>query len=768
MKTKITQLLSLLIIINLHAIAQGQWIHKSNFPGAARGRSISFGIGNYGYYGCGNQTGGSPETTDMWQYDPANDTWTQIADYPIGTQAPEAFVLNGEGYVGSGWGGGYSSASWYKYVPSSNTWIAIAPLPVNTVHDAGMFQVNGKGYVVGGAYPYSTNNNNTLYEYDPGTNTWSQKANFPYYRRVPAAFSGGGNGFAGLGQAAGTNANAYDLYMYDVSADAWIQKANFPNATSFTGDSRRSCFELNGMAYFALGGEFFNYNYQTDAWFQLPNPPFTQSIDGCFVINGKAYVVLGNTQEVWEYDPNGVPVTSSVCDTAYFGISNTNNFGQCTMATDGNIIAVGDADYVYGWTQGDIVLKKYTTDLQLIWSRTFYAGGGMDHASGVFTTSDGGYLIHTAFGNSNAAGMFSAGYIIKTDSSGIQEWAQTLTGQSYGDNYMSKCTENSQGEFMCFGHVQNHAGCSGYATRITKLSSSGAILWSYCIQQNADWNGGFDKMALSDNYLSAWNDLNSGNLVIQKWDDSGNQIGTFNYKFMNQFSTTGGVKRHPSGGFFLYGQYDSTGGSKNAFIAKFDENSVFQWETSFHSGQENSFNNLTLDVNGNILCTGVINETSQPGNLPLVKFSDSGSFIASAIFGDSSKNEAALGIVAIANGEVICSGWSESLGLLVKFCGFDSASTGIGEYADDALQLDVFPNPVNDQLNLSFESTAHSAFSITLFNLIGEKVKEEKSGIVNMGKNLHSISMDKLPIGIYVLRIQIGSRTISKKIVKTL
>ncbi|HRH67725.1 MAG TPA: T9SS type A sorting domain-containing protein, partial [Bacteroidia bacterium] len=501
---------------------------------------------------------------------------------------------------------------------------------------------------------------------------------------------------------------------------------------------------------------------------QLPNPPFTLNVDGCFVINGKAYVMLGGSQEVWEYDPNGVPVASSACDTAYFGVSNTNFFGQCTLATDGNIVAVGDADYVYGWTQGDIVLKKYTPDLQLIWSKTFYAGGGMDYASGVFTTSDGGYLIHTAFGNSNAAGMFSAGYIIKTDSSGNQEWVQTLTGQSYGDNYGSKCVENSQGEFVCFGHVQYHPGCNGYATRITKLSSSGAILWSYCLQQNADWNGGFDKMALSDSYLSAWNDLNSGNLVIQKWDDSGSQIGSFNYKFMNQFSTTGGVKRHPSGGFFLYGQYDSTGGPKNAFLAKFDENSVFQWETSFHSGQENSFNNLTIDVNGNILCTGEINETSQPGNLPLVKFSDSGSILASAIFGDSSTNEAALGIVALASGEIVCSGWSDSLGLLVEFCGFDSVATSIVENAEAALPVAIFPNPVNDQLNISFDSPDRSEFSITLFNLIGEKVLEEKRGVANSGKNVHSVSMDHLSVGIYVLRLQIGSHSISKKIIKSL
>ncbi|HRH65477.1 MAG TPA: hypothetical protein PLU53_04210, partial [Bacteroidia bacterium] len=274
MKTRITYLLNLfIIIIQLQVDAQGLWIQKGNFSGAARGRAISFAIGNLGYYGCGNHTGGSAETADMWQYDAAVDSWTQIANYPIGMQAAEAFVLNGAGYVGSGWSGGFSFADWYKYVPSSNTWVVVAPLPVNTVHDAGMFQVNGKGYVIGGAYPYSNANNNTLYEYDPVLNSWSQKANFPFYRRVPAAFSGGGNGFAGLGQEAGTNANAYDLYMYDVNSDTWIQKANFPNTTGATWDSRRSCFELNGMAYFVLGGEFFNYNYQTDSWQQLPNPP---------------------------------------------------------------------------------------------------------------------------------------------------------------------------------------------------------------------------------------------------------------------------------------------------------------------------------------------------------------------------------------------------------------------------------------------------------------------------------------------------------------
>ena len=261
---------------------------------------------------------------------------------------------------------------------------------------------------------------------------------------------------------------------------------------------------------------------------------------GSFGYRGQTNERLSTSKEVYKHESISMQ-TNVGCDSLFLGTTNLNWFGQSVLANDGNIVSVGTSDHIYNWSNGDIVLNKYDQDLNLIWTKMFYAGGGMDVASGLIATSDGGYLINSAFGNSNAAGVYSAGYIIKTDSLGNEEWTTTLTGQSFGDNYASLAVENSNGEFICFGQVQHHAGCSGYALRITKLSSNGSIVWSNCRPENPDWNGGIIKLASSDEYIAVWNDNSTGNVELWKWDDLGNRTSVQNFKFMNNYNPPEGL-----------------------------------------------------------------------------------------------------------------------------------------------------------------------------------------------------------------------------------
>ncbi|MBL7949991.1 MAG: T9SS type A sorting domain-containing protein [Bacteroidia bacterium] len=701
--------------------ANGLWTRKNDFPGNARDRAISFSIADRGYYGCGNHWGGSPETADMWKYDPFADSWIQIADYPMGMQAGECFTINGVAYAGSGWRSGNSFANWYKYSSVTNVWSSIASLPSNTVHDAGMFVLNGKGYVVGGAYPYSNAHHNTLFEYDPAGDLWTQRANFPQFRRVPFSIGLNGYGYAGLGQLQGTQGNAYDMYRYDPVIDGWTPLSGFPNSSSSTYDSRHSYFLLNDTAYVVLQNEFWRYIPAIDQWDSLGITPFSGGVDGSFTINNKAYVILHNSSEVWQFDPHGLDAnTSSFCDTLYYGNGNANWFGQLLVASDGNLVTVGTENHVYNWSSGDIVLSKYDTAFNLIWARKFYVGGGMDVANGVLETSDGGYLIHRAFGNTNAAGNFSAGYIVKTDSAGNLEWQQTLTGQSFGDNYGCMAVENSQGEFIVYGQVQNHAGCGGYSTRLSKLSASGSILWSNCYPLNPDWTGGIVKLPFSDVYVSAYSNQATGYVEMRQWDDAGNQTGFIDYRYGNQFNSVGSVMPCPSGGYFLVGQYNQGNGNKTAYVAKFDDAMVLQWESSDGIYSENYFFSLTTDAAGEVYCTGLTNFAGQPGDLIVSRFDAGGQFLDHSVFGSAGTEEYGSGIIAFANGDVVCSGRSGSEALLVKICG--SVTTSIADQSREFAPITVFPNPAKDYLRIRVGDVVSESVTCRIFNSAGQCV----------------------------------------------
>jgi N-acetylneuraminic acid mutarotase len=60
-------------------LGQAQWTQKADFAGGNRRFAAGFSIGEKGYLGTGYNEGWTARK-DFYEYDPATDTWTQIAD----------------------------------------------------------------------------------------------------------------------------------------------------------------------------------------------------------------------------------------------------------------------------------------------------------------------------------------------------------------------------------------------------------------------------------------------------------------------------------------------------------------------------------------------------------------------------------------------------------------------------------------------------------------------------------------------------------------
>ncbi|MCY7409604.1 MAG: T9SS type A sorting domain-containing protein, partial [Chitinophagales bacterium] len=76
---------------------------------------------------------------------------------------------------------------------------------------------------------------------------------------------------------------------------------------------------------------------------------------------------------------------------------------------------------------------------------------------------------------------------------------------------------------------------------------------------------------------------------------------------------------------------------------------------------------------------------------------------------------------------------------------------------DNALQ--IFPNPVTDQLNFSLPQKSNGDFNIEIFNSMGEKVLQ--------AKNKMSFNVNFLSSGIYLLKLIAGENIYTQKIVKS-
>ncbi|MBK9045617.1 MAG: T9SS type A sorting domain-containing protein [Bacteroidetes bacterium] len=744
MKTNFTILL-ILTICSPTVFSQISWSQKADFGGEARHSADGFSVNNKGYAGTENDTTGN--RNDFWEY--RSNQCLEIAKYPLNGNIND--------YSGNNNNGTYTNATLTAdRFGNANSSYSFNGLNQYAVLPALNF-TNEMTISVWVMFPQIDSSQQeiiTKYDADIGSGNQTTMRSFKILKE---SYQFG---------------SQFDFQTTDNGAGNWhLNSTTVPVANQWyhvtgTFNNGVSKIYVNGVLENSHVGSYSIYNSPVNilcgaSYSDLPNPSFFSNV----VMDDIHFFDCSlNDNEVNLLYQSGASVASA-CDTLYYNTTNITWFGQTVKASDGNIVSVGTANHLYNWSNGDIFLHKYDTSFNLIWSRQFYAGGGMDVAGGVLATSDGGYLIHSATGNSNAAGNFSAGYIIKTDSSGNQQWVQTLTGQSYGDNYSSIAVENSQGEFICYGHVQNHTGCNSYATRITKLSSTGSIVWSNCVQLNQDWTGGITKLNSSDNYISAFNNANNGTIELRKWDDIGNQIGLTSYQYNNQQISVGSVRHCQAGGFFVLGRYNSNGSQKNAFIAKFDDSMNFLWETSDSTYAENHFYTLTEDSQGNIFCTGAINEISQPSDLVVTQFNSTGLFQNKGIFGSSTSNELSQGIIALSNGDIICSGGTDSMGLLVKFCGLGNNTTSISENSSSLDSFTMFPNPVSEFLDLTFEATATKPYTISIYNLEGQKIFNKKHDITHIGTQQLHINLNNLSNGLYFIHLENGKKLITEKFI---
>ena len=213
--------------------ANDKWTKKASMPRKAHHAALASYNGKI--YVCGGfvppentnvPLGGAWQPIDnVWEYDPAADSWRSLAPLPGKRGAAVAVEAGGKIYViggattvegskepwtlSSGAAASPQSVSPFftffgparvlntndVYDPATNKWEHRKPMSVPRNH-AFAAAVNGKIYVIGGrtgsAYIMTATNTNVVEEYDPVADKWSGPL-----QRMPTARSGGGYGTDG-------------------------------------------------------------------------------------------------------------------------------------------------------------------------------------------------------------------------------------------------------------------------------------------------------------------------------------------------------------------------------------------------------------------------------------------------------------------------------------------------------------------------------------------------------------------------------------------
>lgn len=306
---------------------RGRWKRLKDFPGQRRYMAFVFAIAGKAYMGTGAR--GDIFFPDFWEYDPGKDEWTRKENFPGERRRGSfSFVINDKGYVGGGNGflkdvDNYPDTftkDFWEYNPKENKWRKRKYLPVDYSYSSAVtFVINGKGYVVTGTDDGDYEKYRKLYEYDPETDTWTRKKDFPGKKRSDAfGFALNNKGYVGCGSYSYYTTYS-DFWEYDPVTDSWTQKNDFPVKCDDA-----LAVVINGKAYVGFGKSYIEQksNYYSGFWEYNPDKDCwntTASFIGdkrhnifLFSIGNKAYIGLGyrvdNTwryfRDMWEFTPN--------------------------------------------------------------------------------------------------------------------------------------------------------------------------------------------------------------------------------------------------------------------------------------------------------------------------------------------------------------------------------------------------------------------------------------------------------------------------------
>lgn len=95
-----------------------------------------------------------------------------------------------------------------------------------------------------------------------------------------------------------------------------------------------------------------------------------------------------------------------------------------------------------------------------------------------------------------------------------------------------------------------------------------------------------------------------------------------------------------------------------------------------------------------------------------------------------------------------------------------SEASGIGvEENISLLQFVAFPNPVQDQLTVTFDNPEASNMTLELIDLQGRQIKALHNGSISGAQQTHTFDVSDLDAGIYLLNLTLDGKTYTQKII---
>jgi len=460
-------------------------------------------------------------------------------------------------------------------------------------------------------------------------------------------------------------------------------------------------------------------------------------------------------------------------------------------------------------------LAKYSPSGSLLWLKTSIAKGQSEAVSVCLSQNTYLYLTgyfsdslvfttDTLFSSGNAQNFFLA----KFDLAGNEIWGKSAAA-SGGDNRKAVSSDEAGNAYVCgsfsgsakFGATQLTSLGNSEDIFIAKFSPGGAITWAKQIGATAD-DAAFGIAASS-----------SGNFVMtglfaSTVDFGGSQLTTSGTSdiFIAKYSADGnllwarhsgdtskgegaGVALDKEENVYVTGTFSGIippdcDGSGNIYIAKYSAGGIKQWVKCMGAGSEETGNAIAADNAGNIFITGAYDEPIDFGtgqlsfdgifDVFIVKLNSSGTAIWADKAGGGG-DDVGLGVAIDSSGNILLAGkYTDTVyfgstpllnrGITDIFVTKIGAQSGVNNLYPPGRDFALYPNPAQNELNVSWSNEMSDEITVELFSVIGVSVKKVFSQI--SGKQIVSIPLEGIATGVYLCRISEGGISVGRILVR--
>ena len=363
------------------------------------------------------------------------------------------------------------------------------------------------------------------------------------------------------------------------------------------------------------------------------------------------------------------------------------------------------------------------------WNFT-YGGQYWDEGYDIIENSAGGYTITGRYSYSSFCDL----WILKIDTNGSVIWSEKFGGQN--SDYGHSIVESHDGGYVAVGH--GYGLGNGNAELIAvKVDSNGTEVWTETFGgSNADY--GWEISLTSSNgfiiggysYSFSTSSSNGDGWLIHL-DSNGSELWSDTYGSINGYEDIYSVDQTTDGGFVAVGSKPIVStGTRGLWMFKTDINGSILWDYSYATNSGGVFQDLMISSNGDLFALGY--SSVNANDLWVIKTNESGIEEFNLSEGGSGVDYG-VKIIDINSTIISLIGATSSFGngsnnpWLLRI-NYSSSSTFIdsdGDGVEDS--LDAFPNDVNETADSDNDGVGDNADAFP--NDVNETADSDNDGL---------------------------------------